>query len=105
MLIARATQIVWTCSPSSGATPLGSASWKSGAADGALAANNWASAAFATNGAVGVVGPGAAADDVAVSGIAAFGCGCFSCAWNMATETAIDAATASHRPLGISFTM
>ena len=71
-LMARAAQMVWTCSPSSGATPRGKATLKSWAAMGALAASSSASvgvsptcAALAT--AVG--GPAGATADISAAGV------------------------------------
>jgi len=51
-LMARAAQMVLTCSPFSGATPAGNANWKLCAAAGASAANDCASAGLAMRGAV-----------------------------------------------------
>ena len=49
--MARATQMEWTCSPDSGATPAGNANWKSGAATGAFAASSSACAGMSIGGA------------------------------------------------------
>ncbi len=106
-LIARATRMVWTCSPSSGAIPGGNANWNCWAVvGGALAASSSLSAAVAMCGApagttpclCGVLG---GADGWAIG--VAVGVGTqHRCsvlwAWNMAAEIAIVAPNASQRP-------
>ncbi len=97
-LIARATQIVWICSPFSGATPAGSARSKVPGSMGLLAAT---SSAAGTAGAL-ALGAGAGAAS-ACCGAGAPACcwgpgGCAFCAYSIAAETMRDTASTNQRP-------